>query len=285
MFGRSLIGDEVPLNSAALKEKDNMNCDSLDSHRAHKPVVAKPQRICSDRGAIDLYFWPARVTTPKTILVVANSYGVLRYCHQLGTELSRLGFNTFAYDSRGQGSMPGRLNLKNSMYDFQLAYSSTRQFAEERGAGISIICHCAGIFPILASRNANFALDELDHLVLYSYLHDPTRLRSRVVRKMSQLKLRFDDDFFDFERDFTECYSTLESNCTVVHPLIASGLARASVEEVEVIGSTIPHCRIVTPSFGYEIVNRYQCASVAKFTEDVYSPCLDNDRFGVGHMN
>lgn len=227
------------------------------------------------QNKIDIFKWPSVKTAQGTVLILANSYGVLRYCKQLGKELSNINYDIYSFNGRGQGDVPGFLTLQNAAEDLDVAINAAFSNAKKKGHPLMILCHCAGIYSLLENLANGADYSFVNRLVIYSYLHDPNRLKKQVLKKMSKLQIRTREPFFDFDRDYSDYYKFITMPTTIVHPTIPSSLARATAEEVENTSLLLTKCNVIMPNFGYELFDNFQKAKIERFVKNIYVNCFN----------
>ncbi len=212
---------------------------------------------------------PANYDTSKpTLLVLSNSYGILKYTEELVELMNKDNkFNIFAFNLSGQGNSTGVLSLENACGDLNNIFDFLNNNFHTTNNDFYLDINCSGLFSVLElakKRDLNF----LKKIVIYNYLHTPHRLYRQALKKMDKYNVRYTNEPIDSNYNVFEGFKFLSIPVVIIHPRIKTNLLRATEDEIKLLCKTFLNITYFTPDEGYDIVDYSQYSLIEKVIND-----------------
>lgn len=203
-------------------------------------------------------------TSKPTLLVLSNSYGILKYTNELLELLSKDNkFNIFAFNLSGQGNSNGILSLENACNDLNSIFDFLNNNFHITNDNFYLYINCSGLFPVLElakKRDLNF----IKKIVVYNYLHTPHRLYKQGLKNMDQYNVRHTNKPIDSNYNVFEGFKFLSVPVVIFHTRIKANVLRAKEDEIKLLCKTFPNITYFAPDVGYDIVDFSQYSLIEK---------------------
>lgn len=198
---------------------------------------------------------PANYDASKTtILVLSNSYGILKYTNELIELLNADNtYNIFAFNFRGQGNSNGFLSLENACGDLNGIFDFLKDNFYITNNKFYLYINCSGLIPVLELAKKRDLNSIIRKIIIYNYLHTPYRVYRQALKKMEIYKVRYASEPGDVNYNVYEGFKFLSVPIVIVHPRIETNLLRATEIEIKSLCNEFPNITYFTPDVGYDI--------------------------------
>lgn len=208
----------------------------------------------------------------KSVLIIANCYGVLLYIQELMEEMYKAWeYNIFSFNLSGQGNSEGKVSLANFTEDLDLIY----QFLM-REYGISVnrlttFISCSGLFPLTELVKKRDISKLTGNIIIYNLLYMPGPRFKAAVIKMKKYRVRFENDPIDINYDIVLGLKKIESAkipIVIFHPQgIPENPQRATKEQLAFLENNFNNVEIYEPEDGFNIKDISQRKIICRVIE------------------
>lgn len=230
----------------------------------------------TEKGKLEYLKYPANFNVSKPIiLILSNAYGILKYTRELIAELSRnKKFNIFAFNLSGQGNSDRTASLENYVDDINNIFNFLINEYNASKQNFFLFINCSGIFPVLElakRRELNF----IKKIIIYNYLHTPSRLYYKAIKKMDNYNVRHEE--FPIYRDYNviQGFEYIKIPVVIIHPRIKANFLRAKDDEIEQIQENFSNIKYIRPNDGYDIVDYSQLALIKNVVKKDILPIIN----------
>ena len=156
--------------------------------------------------------------TKPIVLAISNAYGILLYTKEFIKALyEESQYNIFAFNLSGQGNSEGIASLKNYVDDMDEIFNFMVDKYGASKQNFYLYINCSGIFSVLELAKVR-KLNFIKKIIIYNYLHTPSRLYLRALKKMDRYNVRHVKNPISRNYDVIEGFKHIKCPIIIIHP-------------------------------------------------------------------